>query len=68
MMFSKDSARDTGLEFRSWSKDQEHRLGRRKALLHRRHLLARAREGGVALLLVAVSLWLAALAVVVVLH
>jgi hypothetical protein len=59
MMFRKDSA----LEFRGWSRDQERRLGRRKALLHRRHLLGRALEGGVALLLAAVSLWLAALAV-----
>jgi hypothetical protein len=63
MMFSKDPA----LEFRGWSKDQEHRLGRRKALLHRRHLLARAHEGGIALLLAVVSIWLAALAVFVVL-
>jgi hypothetical protein len=66
-MFSKDSMRDTGLEFRYWSRDQELQLGRRRALLRRRHLLALAREGGVALLLAAVLLWLAALAVFVVL-
>jgi hypothetical protein len=63
MVFSKDPA----LEFRGWSKDQEHQLGRRKALLRRRHLLARAHEGGVVLLLAVVSIWLAAIAVVVVL-
>ena len=43
-------------------------LARRRAMFHRRHALALAREWGVALLMVVMSLWLAALAVFTVLR
>jgi hypothetical protein len=43
-------------------------LARRRAMFHRRRALALAREWGVALLMVVMSLWLAALAVFTVLR
>ena len=43
-------------------------LARRRARFHRRHALALAREWGVTLLVVVMSLWLAALAVFTVLR
>ncbi|MGA8665256.1 MAG: hypothetical protein WB804_00135 [Candidatus Dormiibacterota bacterium] len=43
-------------------------LARRRAMFHRRHARAVAREWGVTLLLVVMALWLAALAVFTVLR
>ena len=43
-------------------------LARRRAMFHRRHALALAREWGVTLLVVVVFLWVAALAVFTVLR
>jgi hypothetical protein len=67
-MFRRASARDSWLEVTYWSSDDEHRLARRKAVFHRRHFRARAYEWGVALLLVAISVFLAALEALALLH
>jgi hypothetical protein len=68
MMFGRASARDTWLEVSNWSSDDEHRLARRKAVFHRRHFRAQAHEWGVILLLVLVSLSLATIEALAVLH
>jgi hypothetical protein len=67
-MFRRASAQDTWLEVSYWSSDDEHGLARRKAVFHRRHFRARAHEWGVAVLLVVVSLVLAGLEALAVLH
>jgi hypothetical protein len=67
-MFGRASARDTWVEVRRCSIDSEQRLAHRKAVFHRRHLLAQAHEWGVALLLVVGSLMLAAVAALAVIH
>ena len=67
-MFGKESTRDTGLEFQSGSSNGDYPLAHRRAVFHRRHLLAAMRDWALALLLVSLSLWLAALAVFTVLH
>jgi hypothetical protein len=67
-MFGRASARDTWVEVRSCSSDNEQRLAHRKAVFHRRHFLAQAHEWGVALLLIVGSLMLAAVAALAVIH
>ena len=67
-MFGRGSARDSWLEFSSWSTDQEHRLSRRKAVFHRHHLIVQAREWAAAALMVVASLGLAVIAVLAVLR
>ncbi len=67
-MFGRASARDTWVEVRRSSSNNEQRLAHRKAVFHRRHFLAQAHEWGVALLLVVGSLMLAALVALAMIH
>lgn len=67
-MFWRGSASEPWLEQGHWSAAEDHLLARRLATFHRRHRRARIREWMLTLPLVAVSIWLTALAVMTLLH
>lgn len=67
-MFGRESRVAPGSSFMADPVIVDLALARRRAMFHRRHARALAREWGVTLLVVVMALWLAALAVFTVLR